>query len=469
MIDYFIVFAFLILTLIIGLRAGWNVKDIREYATANKTFGTGALILTLLATNIAGYSVLSDSASVFSDGIIMTITLFSLSISFFIIALFIAPKFAFFDECVTMGDLMHRFYGTNSGILAGILGLLNAVFIAGMELVILGVICETLLGIPASWGVAVGGLILSAYVAHGGIKSVTITDILQFTVLAIFIPLIAYIAVSEVGGVEAVFTKVPAERLAIFSHPDFSFYLTLFLLWVAPVGLMDPALIQRLLMAKYGRQLRNQYLAVAAFDPTFRLVIMLIGLAGLALYPTIEAKHVVSTIIHKLLPTGVKGMAMAGVLAVCMSTIDSYIHAAGLTLVHDVVRPVCEKRGTAINELAWVRYATVLIGFVAIAIGLYATDIIGLAFSALEFTGPLLMFPLLSGVMGLKTDQRSFYTALWSTLGAFALAKWLLPSAYSHFTILISTAVNGLTFFGMHMAQNKGIAIVNQEKGPALQ
>ena len=460
-IDYLIVIAFVLITLTMGLRAGWNVKDMREYAIANKTFGTGALVLTLLATNIAGYSVLSDSASVFSDGIIMTITLFSVAISFLIIAIWIAPKAALFDDCITMGDLMHRFYGTNSGILAGILGLLNAIFISGMELVVLGIICETLLGIKASWGVGVGGFILAAYVAHGGIKSVTITDVFQFMVLAIFIPLIAYVAVSEVGSIEAVFMKVPAERLAVFSHPNFSFYLTLFLMWSIPAGIIDPALIQRLLMAKYGRQLRNQYLAAAAFDPTFRLGIMLIGLAGLVLYPHIESKEVVSTIIHKLLPVGIKGMAMAGVLAVCMSTIDSYIHAAGVTLVHDIVRPICAQRGAPIDELRWVRYATVMMGFVAIAIGLYATDIMGLCLSALGFTAPLLMFPLLSGVVGLKTDKTSFYTALWSTLVAFGLAKWLLPSTLSHFTILISTVVNGLAFFGTHIVQNKGLAIVD--------
>ncbi|MEL6152881.1 MAG: sodium:solute symporter family protein, partial [Bacteroidota bacterium] len=461
--DYLIVYAFLLVILVMGLRAGWNVKDIREYAIANKTFGTGALVLTLLATNIAGYSVLSDSASVFSDGIIMTITLFSVSISFCVVALLVAPKFAFFDDCITMGDLMDQFYGTSSGILAGILGLLNAVFLSGMELVVLGIICETLLGIRASWGTAVGGLVLATYVAHGGIKSVTITDVLQFMVLAIFIPLIAYMAVSKVGSIEAVFTQVPTERLAIFSHPNFSFYLTLFLMWLVPAGIIDPALIQRLLMAKHGRQLRDQYLIAAAFDPTFRLVIMLIGLAGLVLYPHVEAKHVLPTIIHELLPVGIKGMAMAGVLAVCMSTIDSYIHAAGLTLVHDVVRPICVQRGMAINELKWVRYGTVVVGLAAIAIGLCTTDIIGLAFNALEFTGPLLMFPLLSGVMGLKTDKRSFYTALWSTLVAFGMAKWLLPSAYSHFTILISTVVNGAAFFGTHVLQHGGFAVVRRE------
>ena len=53
-IDYLIVGGFLLLTLLIGLLAGRGIKDIREYAIANKQFGTGALTLTLVATYIGG-------------------------------------------------------------------------------------------------------------------------------------------------------------------------------------------------------------------------------------------------------------------------------------------------------------------------------------------------------------------------------------------------------------------------------
>ncbi len=69
-IDYLIVYAFLAITLYIGLRAGRGIKDIREYALANKSLGTGALVLTLIATNIAGASVINGTAIVFSSGIL---------------------------------------------------------------------------------------------------------------------------------------------------------------------------------------------------------------------------------------------------------------------------------------------------------------------------------------------------------------------------------------------------------------
>ena len=46
-----------------------------------------------------------------------------------------------------------------------------------MGLVALGVTCESLLGIKAVQGIIVRGLILAAYSAHGGIKSVVTTNV----------------------------------------------------------------------------------------------------------------------------------------------------------------------------------------------------------------------------------------------------------------------------------------------------
>ncbi|MEL6358679.1 MAG: sodium:solute symporter family protein, partial [Bacteroidota bacterium] len=71
-LDLLIVAGSLIITLIIGLRAGRGIKDIREYALANKTFGTAALVLTFLATNVAGESILDLAGEVSKTGIILS-------------------------------------------------------------------------------------------------------------------------------------------------------------------------------------------------------------------------------------------------------------------------------------------------------------------------------------------------------------------------------------------------------------
>ena len=114
---------------------------------------------------------------------------------------------------------MRRFYGTYSGIIAGILGFLTAICIAGMDLIGISIIGESLLGISAKWCIVLGGGLLAAYSAYGGIKSVTATDILQFIILFAIIPFIASMAIHQVGSIKDSFLQAPAEKLAITNLP----------------------------------------------------------------------------------------------------------------------------------------------------------------------------------------------------------------------------------------------------------
>jgi Na+/proline symporter len=205
-IDYLIVYTFFFITLVIGLRAGKDVRNMREYVLANKTFGSVALAMTYLATNIAGASIFDTMAVVFADEAIRVVALLALFFAFMFHAFFIAPRVAHFPDCLTMGDLMETFYGKSSKVIAGLLGLLTAFCIATMELSMLGEVSASLLGWHRSWTIVLGGgILLALYAAYGGIKSVTATDVFKFLFLLIAIPAIAIITMEEAGGMKAVF------------------------------------------------------------------------------------------------------------------------------------------------------------------------------------------------------------------------------------------------------------------------
>jgi Na+/proline symporter len=461
-IDYLIVYAFLAITLFIGIRAGRGIKDIREYALAGKNYGTLTLLLTFLTTNIGSGSVMQAASGVFSEGIIDTVAVLGVSISLLFVALFIAPKIVQFGNCLTIGDVMGISYGKLSQLLAGVLGVLYASAMVSMQLLGLGIIFKSFLQVDASLGIIIGGLILTIYSAYGGIKSVTVTDVFQFIILIIVFPLIANIMLKHAGGLKHVFMQLPPAKVEIFSHKNFSYYLTLFLVWsILPVGITSPPLFQRMLMARNGNQLQTQYFIAAGFDPIFRLLIMLIGLSGLILYPTIEGKNLLSHIIQDFLPVGAKGIAIAGLLAVVISTADSYLNSAGIVVAHDILKPIYDKYGWKINELKWAKYSTLCIGIAGIIIALKSTSMLGLSFLAVKFTGPLLMFPLLAEILGLKSDKKTFYISSLVTLIIFVCISWLLPGADNHLTVPLSILANGFTFFGIHLIKHKGFYIEN--------
>jgi Na+/proline symporter len=463
-IDYLIVYAFLLVTLIIGLRVGGGIKDIREYANANKMFGTGALVLTWLATDVAGETILDMTGAVRTAGIIQPLAVFGgVSIAILLQALVFAPRFVRFSDCVTMGDVMGVLYKGHSQVITGVLGFFTALCIAGMELVVIGILSENL-GIDFRFGVWVGGALLVLYTTHGGIKSVASTDVFQGLVMFAVLPIITVAALKQAGGIKQVLLQVPTTQLQLLNHPKASYYTALFLsLSVFQFSVIDPALMQRILMGRTKQQLRNQFFIVSVCLLALMVALSLLGLSSIVLLPDESTDvPIVLRIINHILPVGLKGLALAGLIAITMATFDSFLHAAGLTLVHDVIHPICRRRGNTIDELKWVRHATVCIGIAVIVIGsMRADNLYNFVLLSYKFTGPVLAFPLFAGVLGLKPDQKAFYVASGVTTVVILLTEQLLPAVQDRWVSVVGVVTNGIVFLGIHAIRNHGFSIVN--------
>jgi SSS family solute:Na+ symporter len=145
------------------------------------------------------------TGSVRSIGILQPLAVFGgCTIAMFMQALFFAPKTVNFPNCLTMGDIMGQLYKGPSQVITGTLGFFNALCIAGMELTVLGLLCEGMLGIDYRWAVGLGGTLLVLYATHGGIKAVAFTDVFQFLTLLVVLPMITVTALREAGGIKHV-------------------------------------------------------------------------------------------------------------------------------------------------------------------------------------------------------------------------------------------------------------------------
>eukprot|EP00540_Astrosyne_radiata_P005063 CAMPEP_0116822720 /NCGR_PEP_ID=MMETSP0418-20121206/427_1 /TAXON_ID=1158023 /ORGANISM="Astrosyne radiata, Strain 13vi08-1A" /LENGTH=258 /DNA_ID=CAMNT_0004450869 /DNA_START=8 /DNA_END=780 /DNA_ORIENTATION=- len=225
--------------------------------------------------------------------------------------------------------------------------------------------------------------------------------------------------------------------------------------------MVDPALIQRMLMVKSKPQLRQICFTLAGAFGVLFLVFMLLGIAGHQLYPTLSAEALVPNMIKELLPVGLRGLMMVGIFAVVMASAESYLHAAGVTLVHDVIRPFAARRKVKITTIHWVRWVTLLVGLLIIGLGLTnGEDVYSLIETDLEFTVPLLTLPFFLGVLGLKPSSRAFYVATLVTLGTFLAAKQGFVDVSSHNLPLVCILANGVTFFLVHYARHQGFAFV---------
>lgn len=202
-VNQWVVYAFLAFTFIVGIWAGRGIKTIKEYAVANKVYGTGVLTMSFLATQISAGAFFSDSKAIVTDGILQIVmVVIGLGVGALFIGRFFVPKMNHFSECVTLGEVIGKLYGKRARILTGLVGFLFSICFVGVQILALSYVFEGFMGVNRTHGILLGGALVVLYASFGGIKSVTITDVVQFIMLIVVVPLIGYLVSLKVGGQE---------------------------------------------------------------------------------------------------------------------------------------------------------------------------------------------------------------------------------------------------------------------------
>lgn len=452
-IDYITILIFLLITLGIGLKAVKGIKSVRQYALADKKYGTFALTLTFLATIIGGGSTLEATSLIFSKGLIILFASFGIIINYLFTAICIAPKLVKFPEAISLGDLFEDFYGKPARLVASILGILLSLGVVVCQFFALGWICHSLMGIDPFWSIPIGGGMLALYSALGGIQAVASTDVFQFVILAIVIPTVSTLAVQNIGGYDAMFSAISFDKLFNLNGGNLAQHLVLFLLWCVPVEIIQPPIIQRMLMANDSRQLQNQFFISTSFVVAFRVTIAIIAIGALIAFPTISAHDALPHMIHHILPVGLKGFAISGLLAIVMSTADSHLHAAGFSFAYDILKPL-NVLNQGSRTILSARLATCILGALAIFIAFQIKSIYNVFFFSFSLFSPPLTLPFIVGFLGLITHSRSFFLAMFATYLSIAVAYFFLDT---YWIVLVAFLTNSIVFFISHFLMNGGI------------
>ncbi|MGD9635304.1 MAG: sodium:solute symporter family protein, partial [Pirellulales bacterium] len=253
---------------------------------------------------------------------------------------------------------------------------------------------------PTSYALVIIG-VTTLYTVVGGLYSVVIADVIQFVLKIICCVAIGYIAMSQVSP-ESLAAAVPPGWSDItfgwkldldWSHvlpavesqitsDGYTLFGAFFMMMVFKgvlVSMAGPAPnydMQRILAARNAREaaLMSGFVTVVLFSPRY---FMVAGITVLALVllgdPTLaggklDVEQFLPMVIRDLVPAGLKGLMIAGLLAAFMSTFSGTINAAAAYLVNDVykryVRPNAEER-SYIRASYFASLAVVIVGCAA--------------------------------------------------------------------------------------------------------
>lgn len=466
MLDYLVIGAYLLFIIGIGVWVSRQTKTGEDLFLAGRSLGWGVIGFSLFASNISTSTLVGLTGSAYQGGLTVSAYEWMAGIPLLMMAFIFAPVFLRSRISTTPEYLEKRYSRRVRLYFSGLTIVFTVIVDTAGGLYAGAVVMRVFFPDIDIWMFCVGiGLFAGIYTATGGLRAVVYTDVLQALVLIFGTGLTAFLMFQSVDfSWSSVVERVPQGNLSIVQPLDddtlpwpglfTGVWLLGFWYWVT-----NQYIVQRILGAKDLS--RAQWGAILGgilkILPTF--FIILPGVMAVVTLPDIsEPDQVFPIIITEVLPVGLTGLVMAGLIAAIMSTVDSTLNSSSTLLVNDFLiskdrdpEPEEQKKWGTMATLGFMVIAVAWAPFIQYFGGLWAY--IQQAFSVL--VPPLVVCFTLGALWPRGTATAAFWTLIAGhVLGlcvfiANQLGVWPL-----HFTInvTIMTAVSAAIFIALSLA-----------------
>jgi len=407
--DIAVIAAFLLLNLIFGLASGRGIKNIREYAIGNRNFSTATIVATIVATWIFGSVVSLNLIETYNNGLYFIIPGIADGISFFVIAYFYAPRMKEFLGKLSVAEAMGSIYGKDVRVITAVSGIIPAIGNIAIQFSIFTILLNYLFGEINIYILVFASLVVITYSTLGGIKSVTFTDMIQFFTFGVIIPMMVFLIWKEISSVDEISNILATNPLFDYKevlnigNPRFSSVILLFLFFMIP-GL-DPALFQRITMAKSTMQIARAFIISGIVISCFYMLVDFAGVLLLADNVTnINESNVLQYVLDNYCPDGFKGFFIIGIMAMIMSTADSYINTSSVLFSYDL----CQSLGVRLSEkktLLLIRISSLFIGITGLLLSFWSTNLLEMILASHGFYMPIVSVPLILAIFGFRSSR----------------------------------------------------------------
>ncbi len=267
----------------------------------------------------------------------------------------------------TMPEFLERRYNKESRSILSIISLVSYVLTkVAVTVYAGGLVFQQVFGIDSIWGIdffwisAIGLVLLTAiYTVIGGMKSVLYTSVLQTPILLLGSLIILVLGLKAVGGWEQVVAITSAVKVnehgdtmfnLIRSNHDANFPWLGVLIGSSVIGFWywctDQYIVQRVLSGKNESEARRGAIFGAYLKLTPVFLFLIPGMIAFAMakkgvmvhgevFTLSSSDAAFPTLVAKLLPAGVKGLVVCGILAALMSSLASLFNSSSMLFTID--------------------------------------------------------------------------------------------------------------------------------------
>ncbi|NRQ39093.1 sodium:solute symporter family protein [Nonomuraea sp. NN258] len=354
LLDYVLIALYFATVLAIGFAARRRISSSLDFFLAGRGLPAWITGLAFVSANLGAIEILGMAANGAQYGA-MTVHYYWIgAVPAMVFLGIVMMPFYYRSKVRSVPEFLRRRFNPSTQLLNAITFAVAQILIAGVNLYALALVLELLLGWPLPVSVVVAAVIVLAYITLGGLSSAIYNEVLQFfVILAGLIPL-TVLGLIKVGGLSGLYEKVRQSPLGegglhtwagtAGDNPMQAHWIGIVfgLGFVLSFGYWTTnfAEVQRALSARNTNAARLTPI-VAAYPKIFiPLVTVLPGMIALVLFGDLgkgqDYNNAIPLLMRDLLPNGVLGVAVTGLLASFMAGMAANISGFNTVFTNDI-------------------------------------------------------------------------------------------------------------------------------------
>ena len=424
-VDWAVLVLYLLTLVGIGFYVARREDSTEEYFVAGRSMPWWAAGVSIFGTQLSAITFLAVPAKAFAvDWVYFLVNMTIIAVAPVVVYLYL--PFLRRTGVTSVYEYLERRFSLGVRMFGAVTFLLFQVGRMGIILYLPAIVLATVTGVDVMLSIVLMGILATAYTAMGGIRAVIWTDVSQVLVLVGAALFMLVIVVQDVDGG---FAGIISSGMAAgkFNMVHWTWDPATEALWVVVLGNLfanlvpytaDQTVVQRYLTTRTEHEAARAVWTNAVLTLPASILFFGLGTALWVFYQqhpalldgSIPIDGIVPLFVVQKLPVGVAGLALAGVFAASMSSLDSSINSMATVVVTDFLGRL--RRSSGDGGLRTARWLTVLFGMIGTvtALLLATVDIASLldAFrEVLGFFGGSLAGLFALGILTRRTGGRA--------------------------------------------------------------
>ncbi|WP_341646220.1 sodium:solute symporter family protein [Thauera sp. SDU_THAU2] len=456
-----LVVAYLVVSIAIGLVAATRVHNTRDYVTAGRNLPMVVVLAMVFATWFGAETVLGISATFLEEGFRGLISdPLGASVCLMLFGLvFARPLYRL--NLLTLGDFFRMRYNRTTELVLSICIVLSYLGWVAAQITALGLVFNVLSAdaVSMNQGMLIGASVVLLYTLFGGMWSVAVTTFVQMIVIVLGLLYVTWLAGDMAGGFEVVVSQAAAEG-------KLDFLPTLDMLdiigWIAAFVTMALGSIPQQDVFQRVNSSKNEFVAVWATTLGgagyffFAAVPLFLAYTANIIDPAMverlmeqDSQLILPTLVLQYMPFYAQVIFFGALLSVIMSTASGTLLAPSVTFTENVLRGFIP--GMKDHQFLWSTRITITV-FAAL-VTWYATStdasIHHMVENAYRVTLAGAFVPLAAGLFWKRANNLGAALAIGFGLGTWILCEIFVaegdiePQLYGLFASALGMLIGG--------------------------